>query len=136
MFRYLFQSTIIPCTKIDHVTIHDLVLKHADKLSAPVLKNLRKLIIDIDGILDSEKNATVFIYISELPASQCLKMGEGKQIILILIDEDGIHSRYPNILFWRKMKPFVSKLVLKCIDATALIFVDQLATSFWSVLQS
>jgi hypothetical protein len=31
-------------------------------LSAPVLKNLRKLIIDIDGILDGENNVRVFIY--------------------------------------------------------------------------
>jgi hypothetical protein len=105
-------------------------------LSAPVLKNLRKLIIDIDGILDGEKNATVFIYISELLASECLEMGKGKQIILILIDEDGIHSRYPNMLFWRKMKPFFSSLVLKCIEATVSIIVNEATTSFWPVALS
>ena len=89
-------------------------------MSAPVLKNLRKLITEIDGILNGEDNVKVCLYISELPEAICLQMGEGKQELPIVIDEDGIQHRgtvhHGKTTFWEKIISFITNFFHKCIE--------------------
>ena len=134
------MSTVIHCTKIDHVTIHGLVRQYKDELSAPVLKNLRKLIIDIDGILNGEDNVTVFLYISELPEAICLKMGEGNKELHILLDEDCIHHHgtvhHGMTTFREKMNQFGAYILNKCIREACSIVLEILLSHFRSGVQS
>ena len=108
-------------------------------MSAPVLKNLRKLIIDIDGILNGEDNVTVFLYISELPEAICLKMGEGKQELPILLDEDGIHHcgtvHHGKTTSWEKIISFGVNLFYESITGAGSILSEEWLSSFRSVVQ-
>jgi hypothetical protein len=108
-------------------------------LSAPVLKNLRKLIIDIDGILNGEDNVTVFLYISELPEAICLKMGEGKKELPIGLDEDGIYQRgtvhHGQTISWENINSFGANLFNECIAGAGSIVSKEVSSSFSSAVQ-
>ena len=88
-------------------------------MSAPLLKNLRKLITEIGRILDGEDNVTVYIYISELPAVICLQMGKGEKEVVITIDEDGIDQMWRNtkttITWWKQIKTLFASFNLNVV---------------------
>ena len=134
------MSTVIHCTKIDHVTIHDLVVQYADQLSPPVLKNLRKLIIDIDGILNGKDNVTVFLYISGLPKAICLKVDKEKQELPIVLEEDGIYQRgtvhHGQTTFWENINQFGANLYHKCIEGAGSIVSEKVLSYCSFVVQS
>jgi hypothetical protein len=91
-------------------------------LSAPVERNLHKLISKIEGILNNEDNVTVHLYILGIPEAECLTMGDGTKEIHIVIDEDGIHST----TFWVKIKRLVANFFLNIIERLCSLLGDQM----------
>jgi hypothetical protein len=109
-------------------------------LSAPVLKNLQKLTIEIDGILNGEDNVKVFLYTSELPEAICLQMGEGKQELPILLDEDGIQHRgtvhHGKTTFWEKIMSSITNFFRKCFEVVCSLASEIMLSICRSVVPS
>ena len=118
----------VPRGRVNHEAVNRLVRQYRGQLAAPLQANLRRLRTEIERALDGEDNVTVFIYIAdELPEPICFQMGEGKNELVIDIEEDGIDYTWTKKTIWKKTRDFFSDVAHSIVEGLSSVLTSVLS---------